>query len=239
MIKFEPQEEYTSSWDWTVKHSRYHFDNTRADQTGEWWTPLGRFIGNWEDDVARALAKQNRAITWGTRKDSPYYRTEDGGFEQSKMIVQEENDLRSTGAPVDLALTDVAEQADIGPTLTKIYEFFGLEDPWVRLHLQQPGQMFNLHIDKLWERCPEDPERICRIVVHLEDWKPGQFYSYGTQVLTHWRAGDAHTFDWPNVPHATANASRTVRPTMIMTGLKTERTRQVLASASGLSIYPV
>ena len=225
-------DDYTSSWAWTRERSRYHFDYTRQDQTGEWWTPLGRFQGDWSQDLAAAFQRDTHAITWANRKDTPYYRREDGTFEQSEMIEQEENDLRDIGAPVDLELTDVAEIDAIGPTLTNMYRFFGLEDPWVRLHLQQPGQMFNLHIDKLYDRCPEDPSRIIRIVVHLADWEPGQFYCYGTQTLTHWRAGDAHVFDWPNVPHATANASRSVRPTMIMTGLATDRTQEIIAAAN-------
>lgn len=237
MIDFENKEDYSSSWDWTVAHSKYHFDYTRHDQTGEWWRPLGRFKGDWSSELTQAIAQEHHAITWANRKDSPYYQREDGTFEQSSMIEQEENDLRATGAPVDLALTDVVEKDLIGPVLSKIYQTFALENPWVRLHLQQPGQMFNLHIDKLWERCPEEPERIIRIIVNLADWEPGQFYAYGTQTISHWRAGDVHLFDWANVPHATANASRHVRPTMIMTGLATARTKEILAQAHADKIY--
>lgn len=237
MSNVKNKEDYSSSWEWTRERSQYHFDWQRRDQAGEWWTPLGRFQGDWSQDLDAAFQGNSHAITWANRKDSPYYRRPDGTFEQSSMIQQEENDLRSTGAPVDLALTDVTEKDDIGPMLSKMYEFFDLEDPWVRLHLQRPGQMFNLHIDKLYDRCPEDPARIVRIVVHLADWEPGQFYAYGTHTLTHWRAGDVHTFDWPNVPHATANASRNSRPTMIMTGLKTARTQEILSAARADSVY--
>jgi hypothetical protein len=231
------EDEYHSSWEWTRQHSQWHFDYTRHDQTGEWWQPLGRFQGDWSQDLS--LTEDTKAITWATRKDSPYYQRPDGTFEQSRMLAQEENDLRDIGAPVDLSLTDVAEQASLGPVLTKMYRYFELEDPWVRLHLQQPGQMFNLHIDKLYDRCPEDPDRIVRIMVMLSDWEPGHFYCFGTQNISHWRAGDIHTFSWRDVPHATANAGRTVRPLLIMTGLATERTREILAQASADSVYAV
>lgn len=233
------EEDYTSSWEWTKERSSWHFDHYRHDVTGEWWQPLGRFQGDWSQDLAQAAAAHTHAITWATRKDSPYYRHADGTFEQSKMLQQEENDLRDIGAPVDLALTDVAEQNQIGPTLTRMYEFFALEDPWVRLHLQQPGQMFNIHIDKLHDRCPENPSRVVRIMVMLSDWEPGHFYCFGTQNISHWRAGDVHTFDWPNVPHATANAGRSTRPMLIMTGLATDRTRTILESATADSRYTV
>lgn len=233
------EDEYHSSWEWTRQHSQWHFDYTRHDQTGEWWQPLGRFQGDWSQDLQTAMNNETKAITWATRKDSPYYRRADGTFEQSKMLHQEENDLRDIGAPVDLALTDVTEQTDIGPVITKMYEFFELQDPWVRLHLQQPGQMFNLHIDKLYDRCPQDPARIVRIMVMLSDWEPGHFYCFGTQNISHWRAGDIHTFAWPDVPHATANAGRTVRPLLIMTGLATDRTREILVQAQADNIYPI
>lgn len=230
-------EEYSSSWEWTKERSKWHFDYTRHDKTGEWWKPLGRFSGDWSQDLNDAISKSNRSITWATRKDSPYYRKEDGSFEQSKMLEQEENDLREIGAPVNLQLTDISEQHEIGKTLTKMYKFFELEDPWVRLHLQRPGQMFNLHIDKLYDRCPEDPSRIVRIMVMLTDWEPGHFYSFGTQNLSHWKSGDIHTFDWQNLPHATANAGRTVRPLLIMTGLATEKTKHIINNSNSENVY--
>jgi hypothetical protein len=237
MIDLSTQSEYSSSWDWTVKHSKYHFDNTRHDQAGEWFTPLGRFSGNWQEELQQAIDSDMEAITWATRKYSPYYDQPDGTRLQSGMLTQEEHDLKASGAPVDLALTDVVEATNFGPIFTAMREYFGLEDPWCRLHIQRPGQMFNLHIDKLWERAPDRPEDIFRMVVHLADWEPGQFYAYGTYTMSHWRAGEAHTFDWPNVPHATANASRSLRPTMIMTGLKTDRTRELLALATQDTVY--
>jgi hypothetical protein len=99
--------------------------------------------------------------------------------------------------------------------------------------------MFNLHIDKLQERCPDNPERVIRMTIMLADWQPGQFYSYGNYTYSHWKAGDVHIFDWANVPHATANASRYMRPVLQVTGLKTEKTRQMLAVAAPSVKYPV
>ncbi len=237
MINEKNKEDYTSSWEWTVEHSQYHFDWTRRDQPGEWMQYLGRMQGDWSRDLADAMAREHRAITWATRKDSPHYRRADGTFEQSSMIEQEENDLRSAGYATDLELSDVVEEEQFGPDIRKIVEFWGLENPWCRLHLQKPGQMFNLHIDKLYDRCSENPERISRIMIFLADWQPGQFSCYGTHNMSHWRAGDVMTFDWPNVPHASANASRETRPILMMTGLKTDRTRELLYLANAQSVY--
>jgi len=225
------QANYDSSWQWCVDHSRYHFDNTRWDQPGEWFQVLGRFVGNWSEEVALA---HGRPITWATRK---FYSNDDDTV--SPMLQQEENDLRTTGAPVDLELTDAVFDIGPYPTLTRMSDYFGIEDAKIRMHYQQPGQMFNLHIDKLQERCPDDPERVIRMSIMLTDWEPGQFYLYGTTTYSHWRAGDAHIFDWANVPHATANASRYMRPVLQVTGLKTNRTRELLKQASPEVRYPV
>jgi hypothetical protein len=225
------QAEYNSSWQWCVDHSRYHFDDSRVDQPGEWFQVLGRFVGTWTAEVAQA---QGKPITWATRK---FYGNDDNTV--SPMLTQEENDLRTTGAPVDLELTDAVFDISAYPTLTKMSEYFGLEDAKIRMHCQQPGQMFNLHIDKLQERCPDDPERVIRMTVMLDDWHPGQFYLFGTCTYSHWRAGEVHVFDWANVPHATANASRHMRPTLQITGLRTEKTQRLLDKAGKLTVYPV
>jgi hypothetical protein len=225
------QADYDSSWQWCVDHSRYHFDDSRRDQSGEWFQVLGRFVGNWSAEVAQA---QGKPITWATRK---FYSNDDDTV--SPMLAQEENDLRTTGAPVDLELTDAVFDISAYPTLTRMSEYFGIEDAKIRMHYQQPGQMFNIHIDKLQERCPDNPERVIRMTIMLDDWHPGQFYSYGNYTYSHWQAGDVHVFDWANVPHATANASRYMRPVLQVTGLKTEKTRQMLAAAGLLVRYPV
>jgi hypothetical protein len=59
------------------------------------------------------------------------------------------------------------------------------------------------------------------------------------RIALRWRAGDAHVFDWANVPHATANASRSMRPALQVTGLKTDRTRELLADAGPGKRYSV
>ena len=50
-------------------------------------------------------------------------------------------------------------------------------------------------------------------------------------------AGEAHIFDWANVPHATANASNMVRPAVQLTGLKSDKTREIIANGSKDTIF--
>lgn len=225
-----------SSWEWTRMRSKYHFNNRIEDAIGDYYFPLGRFEGDWSTELNDQLVKQQRVITWATRAHGSYYNVLEGSTVTSPMLPQEEYDLESAGYTKDLALTGVVEKPDMPEIFIKMHDFFALEDSWTRLHIQRPGQMFNLHIDKLYDRTP-DIDRVTRIVVFLSDWEPGHFYTYGTLNLTHWRAGDVHTFNWRDVPHATANASRTPRAILIMTGLSTEKTREIIQKGSAESVY--
>jgi hypothetical protein len=236
--KLLPSQDFKSSWDWTVAHSEYHFDDSIKDKEGDWFKVLGRFDNPslWKAEADRLVRESSKAINWQTRKffgASP---------KESPMLEQEEYDIAQGGGdPKKLMLTNMKDELDDYPMLNKMKEHFGVigdeKEFKVRCHSQLTGQMFNLHIDKLWDRCPEDPEKICRITFFLEDWRPGQFYLYGNFVYERWKAGEAHIFDWSNVPHATANASNHPRPCIQITGLKSERTRELIANGSRDTVW--
>ena len=71
---------------------------------------------------------------------------------------------------------------------------------------------------------PEEPWKIMRVMIALNDWEPGHFWSYGNYQYQQWRAGDVTTFDWQNIPHCTANAGHNPRLTFQLTGVMTEKT---------------
>jgi hypothetical protein len=217
-------DEYDSSWQWTAERSKYHFDKWRQDGDQEWFTRLGRFEGDWQSEIDDIKSKA-APMTWETRKffgkDNPNY---------SPMLAQEERDIALVGGDPKMTITHMWDDLTGYPTLQKIVDYFQIEKPKVRVHAQKLGDMFNLHIDKLWDVDP-NPDNVIRLTVMLEDWEPGQFYMYGNYVYDRWRAGDAHIFDWPNVPHATANASRKIRPVLQVTGRKSARTRFLLEQA--------
>lgn len=232
---------YTSSWQWTVDNSEYHFDDTIQDHEGDWYKILGNFPDPtiWQKEL-QDVVKRSAPINWETRK---YF---GDSFEKSPMIEQEERDIVESGGNPKLEMTNMLDEFEDLPVLKSMCDYFALEDApdlkkglnkKYRSHAQFTGQMFNKHIDKLWEWSPDDPERVCRITIFLQDWVPGQFFMYGTKVLTHWRAGQAHTFDWPNVPHATANCSADPRALLVLTGLKSDRTREIFSNGSESVIF--
>jgi hypothetical protein len=93
-------------------------------------------------------------------------------------------------------------------------------------HIQHPGEMLNLHIDKQYEM-HNDHTRIARFFIFLEDWKPGHFMHMGTSFVK-WRKGDVLWFDWPNMPHASANAGWEPRCLIQVTGTITKLTEKLL-----------
>lgn len=228
---------YESSYEYTKTFSNYHFDKFKQEHEGEWYHRLGRFKGDWADDVAKIIDK-SKSLSWdqstaaGQRPGFP------GGV--SPMREQEEYDRKLHGLDktdqTNLVLEDYLDQF---PKIKKMVDHWCLEKVTYRAHVQWPGQFFGIHIDKLWHRNPTDPSRIVRIIISLADYEPGQIIIYGNSVLTPWHAGDVHIFDTLNVPHGTANLSTKPRPNITITGLRTPNTDRVLLSAGPDIVYKI
>ena len=211
-----------SNWEESKKHSRYHFDPQRRDQAHEVIEHLGCVAPVWLDDIDEIVANSKPA-TWETRG----YKGE-GVLPPREDLIAEEYDLTQAGMAVDTVITHLNWQ--LPPSLQLLSEQFGLDDPMYRIHVQQPGEVWNLHIDKLQKWCPEDPSCVLRVFVQLTDWQPGQFWEYGNYHWNQWRAGDVSTFDWANLPHSTANAGYHARVTLQLTGVITKKTEDFLHS---------
>lgn len=209
-----------SSWDYTKQHSTYHFDSTRTDTAESVFTQLGRIEPTWQQDL-QAIVDNSRPATWETRG----YKGE-GVPPPREDLLAEEYDIERVGADPKMIITHL--NWNIPASLKAISQSFGLEDCMERIHVQWPGEVWNLHIDKLQKWCPEDPSRVGRYFIQLTDWQPGQFWEYGNYHWHQWRAGDVSTFDWANMPHSTANAGHHPRVTFQLTGIITEQTREFL-----------
>ena len=120
------------------------------------------------------------------------------------------------------------ENWEITPNLKKISDLFGLDDCTECIHVQMPGEVCNLHLEKLEKWSPSEPWRVMCIQVALTDWEQGHFCSYGNYNHQQWRAGDVTTFDWQNIPNCTANAGHNPRVTYQLTGIITEKTNDFL-----------
>lgn len=220
-----------SSWQQTKQHSAYHFDPAVTDPRWDTVTGLGRFSPVWQSELEQIVAKSEPA-TWATRG----YKGQ-GVEPPSEDQAAETYDLQQVG--VDPAATITHLNWDIPPVLQKISDLFALDDTMNRIHVQRPGEVWTLHIDKLQKWCPENPDRVMRIMIQLTDWHPGQFWEYGNYHYNHWQAGDVTTFDWQNVPHSTANAGHHPRVTFQITGVETQQTRKFLQTLRKTVLYTV
>ena len=209
-----------SSWDTTKEKSKYHFDNFKNDPQVDKVIKLGRIIADYSEDVKQAVETAKPA-TWETRG----YKGE-GVLPPREDLIAEEYDLERAGVDPKSIITHMNWK--LTPNLKKISDLFGLDDCMERIHIQMPGEAWTMHIDKLQKWAPEEPWRVMRIMIALNDWEPGHFWSYGNYQHQQWRAGDVTTFDWQNIPHCTANAGHNPRVTFQLTGIITEKTNDFL-----------
>lgn len=212
----------TSSWDLTKAKSNYHFDSTRVDQKENAFTVLGHIEPTWLEDLP-AIIDNSKPATWATRG----YKGE-GVAPPREDLAAEEYDLTRAGVDTDIVVTHL--NWTMPESLKKISADFALEDCMERIHIQRPGELWNLHIDKLQKWSPEDPSRVMRVMIQLTDWQPGQFWEFGNYHWNQWRAGDVVTFDWANMPHATANAGHYPRVTLQLTGNRSSQTNAYVNS---------
>lgn len=211
-----------SNWEAAKQRSDYHFNPGQKDNPADCFTQLGYVTPTWGSDLENIITNAKPA-TWATRG----YKGE-GVEAPPEELVGEEYDLTSNGMSKDLPITHLNWR--IPKSLQTLSDSFGLEKCMNRIHVQQPGEVWNLHIDKLYKWAPDAPEKILRVFVQLTDWRPGQFWEFGNYHWNQWRAGDIVTFDWVNMPHSTANAGYDPRVTFQLTGIRTEKTQAFLAT---------
>lgn len=211
-----------SSWDKTRAQSNYHFDITQEDQYTDVLTHLGWIDPVlWANDIAD-IVNNSHPASWATRG----YKGE--GIEAPPSeLAAEEYDIERVGADPKMTITHLNWK--LPTSLQQISNQFALKDCMNRIHVQMPGEVWNLHIDKLQKWCPEDPSKIMRIFIQLTDWQPGQFWELGNYHWHQWSAGDVTCFDWANMPHSTANAGHHPRVTLQLTGVVTEQTKTFLS----------
>lgn len=209
-----------SNWEITRQRSRYHFDTATMDPQWDTVQNLGEIKVNWSTELTKAIA-DSKPVTWRTRG-----RESDPLKRGSEEYDQEDYDMEQQGYGRDYVVTNLSYE--LAPVFQQIADQFGLEKTMARIHVQHPGQVWNLHLDKLEKWMPADPTQVVRYFIQLTDWQQGHFWSYGNYSWTGWRAGDVSTFDWWNVPHSTANAGHTPRATLQITGVKTDKTAQFL-----------
>lgn len=213
-----------SNWELTKQRSQYHFDPKRWNPKWDGVEQLGHIVPCWDQELTQAI-EQSCPVTWRTRG-----RPNDSLVRSNQEHDQEEYDLESIGMDKDYVVSNLNYK--LAPVFQQIADQFALDSVMARIHVQYPGQVWNLHLDKLEKWMPTDPSQVVRYFVQLTDWQQGHFWSYGNYMWSRWAAGSVTTFDWINVPHSTANAGHVPRATLQITGIKTVQTEQFLNQLS-------
>jgi hypothetical protein len=221
--------ETRGAWDSNSKNSDYHFDSSIKDKPGDYFKVLGYFDLSHREVQTEIDWIISRA-DWEQGKGSREY--DDLSDSARNLHGFSEKILNKTSSGSIKGFQSTLHEK-MFPLLSKLKQASGLEfysskvthDKIVphsaRIICQSPGHMFQLHVDnELW-RIHHDPSQVVRMVVMLDDWKAGQLYQYGTCLYEGWKRGEVHVFDWPNVPHSTANTSKVHRPSLQFTALKT------------------
>lgn len=215
-----------SNWEEAKKRSKYHFDNDKIDPKFDAAIYLGRIQADWSAELEQAV-KDAPPVSWRTRNSGDTSRPDGLAVRPESEFMAEEYDLERIGMPKDYKVTNLTYS--VAPIFQRISDLFCLDKCMTRVHVQHPGQVWNLHIDKLGKWNPDNIDSVFRCFIALTDWQQGHFWNYGNYMHSGWKAGEVHTFDWQNVPHSTANAGMTPRVTLQLTGVKTDGTENFLA----------
>lgn len=199
-----------SSWEQTKKQSSYHFNSKEWDYRWDTILGLGRFSGDWSDELNQVI-QSAYPVNWSTI---------DLGDPRKKYgTIPEHANNQSIITRVTWELT---------PIFKKMSDLFCLDDCSSRLHVQMPGDLLNIHLDRLHISYPDVWPKVMRIMIQLTDWEMGHFFEFGNYQWSKWSAGDIATFDWKHVPHCSANAGHKPRVTLQVTGIKTPETERFL-----------
>lgn len=234
-----------SRWEYTKAQSTWHFDPLKSPEPGaDSYTSIGRFSG----DFASAIAQAESGLvanSWAPEFIKPWAMTSN---DPRNKITAEQADLLRAGADKDGETYDRAPAHEV-PLFKAISDYLGMEMSIIKYHVQRTGQYAVTHIDDyfppgldrwnwLQRSCgveldpPGRQINIRRFAIMLDDWQMGQVFQVGNASWHQWRAGDCITWDWANLPHATANIGWHPRPMLQITGAETDRTRELVALAN-------
>tara|TARA_Y100001970_G_scaffold294003_1_gene445696 strand:- start:9600 stop:10376 length:777 start_codon:yes stop_codon:yes gene_type:complete len=243
----ERPENAESAWEFSKKTSRYHFRTDVIDPRWDCVQGIGRFVGDWTQELEQAeasatpvnLATRRYGYTAEYKSDpTKGYKSSTVGHATVKENTGEHKDMEKAGGDKDRTI--FRTEHDLSPTFQRMVDMIGLDKIESRLHVQMPTECFTGHVDRFhWNYPDEDPYNMMRIQVMLKDWQQGHFFQFGNFPYQQWRAGDISTFEWRHVPHYTANCGLTPRVTLFITGVITPKTTKFIADAKEVSEIPV
>jgi hypothetical protein len=212
------RKDYASKWEYTENTSKWHFDKWRDDADSH-KIFLG-IRGDWQEELEKI--EYNTKVSFNN-----YGHKGKAGLDDSIG-----NDFKKWGYKE--SLIQYERTWDVPEMFLNIAAQLKLKHPDVRIHRQVPGQMAPIHVDTFSSHPAilEDPtldvSKLRRFIIQLSDWDWGHYWSFGNNTWTQWRAGDVAYFESRDVPHSTANAGKSIRYTMAVTGWMSDETIELV-----------
>ena len=196
------------------------------------WAPIVKKI----DD----FAKENKVVENFDTKHTDEWRLKKQDKQKEFVPFRHNSELvnmRMHGFKKQYQLLEVT-LSDSFPELQEIANLFEFTWEKTDINFQPPSGQFPRHVDFLatplkraieydssvanlpYNPITKSPEgwRLCRILLALENWSPGQLFSYENYNWTNWAQGDAVNFNFASVRHATSNCSYVNRPLLKISG---------------------
>jgi len=225
---------------WAFMADRAGFTQKPLDDVENKFNIVGRFVGNWAAELDKLIALSKGGVPLNFLKKME-------GGEDPYTVELDRNDLQSTGLNENTVFLNrimpPVLNRSVAPTIFKMVDWFGFAGRvLIKIHMQQPGQVFPFHFDDLTTNrnnngskhlMDENPERWARVEVQLKDWEWGHVWGVGNTYWKQWRAGEIMFHPWHNLPHGTANCGMSPRICLQITGETTPELRQRLNSFAG------
>jgi len=149
-------------------------------------------------------------------------------------------EIDSIPDPIDIERWSITNPS----VVNKIADYLGFVKPSGRVQVLPPGAMVPFHLDNLgpgylfnsedtyqnndftqeeYDKFAADPACVQRVLIMLDDCKPGQLMVFENDVCSGWKKGDVIHWSWQNTVHATINAGCWSRPLLRVSGFATEK----------------
>lgn len=212
----------------------YHYEWDKNETVGYDCRFVTRFIGEWDNEVQKILNDIKSSQDEGRAQYGNWGKDEHKEWEDKpefKKLAETGRDWYAECKDIGIDPNNFALWRSVDyivePFSTMI-EKLGLEQPYHDFHFQFPTDVIPFHNDSYDTSHVDDQRDLVKFFIFLEDWKPGHFMQFGTTFLK-WKKGDVVYFDWKNIPHATANAGWEPRCMLQVSGIVTDRTKDILS----------
>lgn len=243
-----------TTWERHKSASNWHFD-TKQDPNEQAYFPMCTFSGDWQSGIDLAAEESTENLA---KVDPKRVSEGAASHEELDLLITTGKDYISLLYWKELYCVNdfddqgniISESIDTNPVYApflKMVKEIGMYEPHtIRVTFQRMGQMSPWHVDlqpqyfkegSTWNKryqqvAGEDHLRLRRVFIALTPYDYGQIWQFGNTFWKDYSAGECITFDWKNMPHATATNGFVPRINLQATGFVNENFDRLVANGS-------